>query len=301
LIILIEYNHYKKNLLEREMMKRYILPLAVLVSGANALDLRYGQGDFEWSANFAGVMDSTITLDDKVVSISEQHQNFANSSWYYFGNIDIHSSDTLDQVTDIADGIVDLLPFAPDSIVPFPSSFEVSGVDFDIGIGYDIIQDERGYLGVGVMTGISTPFMEMHNYIDAIDFIDTILEETSTDVKTYKFGISLQGAYSITPNLSMYGTTIYATQTGEMSNDLIDGDFDVSGTYSSFDIGLKYYPSEVMPDQANFYIKGGYAYKHWDIDDIEMSIGGVILPDMMSLITTEMTSDFVYVGVGFSF
>ena len=282
-------------------MKKYILPLALLVSGANALDLRYGQGDFEWSANFAGIMDSSVTLDDKVVSISEQHQNFPNSPWYYFGNIDIHSSDTLDQVTDVADGIMDVLPFSPASITPFPSSFEVSGVDFDIGIGYDIIQDERGYLGVGVMTGISTPFMEMHNYIDTIDFIDTILEETSTDVKTYKFGISLQGAYSITPNLSMYGTTIYATQTGEMSNDLIDGDFDVSGTYSSFDIGLKYYPSEVMPDQANFYIKGGYAYKHWDIDDIEMSIGGVILPDMMSLITTEMTSDFIYVGVGFSF
>ncbi len=282
-------------------MKKYILPLVLLVGSANALDLRYGQGDFEWSAGIEGIYESSLTLDDTVVSISEQHQNFPDSNWYYFGNIDIHSSDKLDQVTDIADSIMDSLPFSPSSIAPFPSSFEVSGVDFDIGIGYDVVSDERGYLGIGIMTGLSTPFMEMHNYIDAIDFIGDILEETSTEVETYKFGVSVQGAYSLTPNFSIYGTGVYASQTGEMSNDLIDSSFDVSGTYSSFDVGMKYYPSEVIVDESNFYIKAGYAYKHWNIDDIEANFAGIAMPDIMSLVTTEMTSDYIYVGIGFSF
>ena len=282
-------------------MRRYILPLALLVSSANALDLRYGQGDFEWSGGIDGIYSSSLTLDDKVMSISEQHQNFPNSDWYYFGNIDIHSSDTLDQMTDIGDGLLDSLPFSPGAIAPFPSSFEVSGVDFDIGIGYDIIKDERGYLGIGVMTGISTPFMEMHNYIDAMEFIGDILEETSTDVETYKFGISMQGAYSVTPNLSIYATGIYATQTGDMTNDIISGTFDVSGTYSSVDIGVKYYPSEVIEGESNFYIKGGYAYKHWDIDEIEGGIGGIVSPNIMEIASMEMKSDYIYVGIGFSF
>jgi len=283
------------------MIRKYILPLALLVSSANALDLRYGQGDFEWSVGADDLSEQSVTLDDTVISISEHHTNFTDSPWYYFGNIDIHSSDKLDRITDLADNAMANLPFSPADIAPFPSSFEVSGVDFDIGVGYDIARDENGYLGIGVMTGISTPFMEMHNYIEAYDYLSTLLEETSTDVETYKFGISVQGAYNITPEFSVYGTGIYAGQTGTLQNDLISSEFDVTGTYSALDIGVRFYPSGVVENDTNFYINAGYAYKHWEIDDMDVNVGGILSVNLSSVVNTDMTSDYIYVGIGFSF
>jgi hypothetical protein len=283
------------------MIRKYILPLALLVSSANALDLRYGQGDFEWSVGVADLDDRSVTLDDTVITIAEQHANFKDSPWYYFGKVDIHSSDKLDKITDLADSAVDKLPFSPSDIGPFPSSFEVSGIDLDIGIGYDIARDENGYFGIGFVTGISTPFMEMHNYLEAYDYLSTLLEETSTDVETYKFGISVQGEYNITPEFSIYGTGIYAGQTGTLANDLIASDFDVTGTYSSMDLGIKFYPSGVVEDETNFYINAGYSYKHWEIDDMDVNVGGILNTNLSSVVNTDMTSDFVYVGVGFTF
>ena len=283
------------------MIKKYILPLALLVNSANALDLRYGQGDFEWNVGASGLGEHSVTLDDKVMSISEQHSNFEGSPWYIFGNIDIHNSDTLNKITDIADGIVGNLPFSPSDIGPFPSSFKVTGVDFDIGMGYDITKDENGYLGIGLMTGISTPFMEMHNYLEAYNYMSTLLEETSTDVKTYKFGLSLQGSYNITNEFSIYGTGIYAMQTGTLANDLISSELDVHGTYSSFDAGLKFYPSGIVDNETNFYINIGYAYKHWKIDDMDVNIGDILSVNLSSVVNTDMTSDYLYVGIGMTF
>ena len=283
------------------MIRKYILPLALLVSSANALDLRYGQGDFEWNVGISEYGEESVTLDDSIITISEQHANFTDSPWYYFGRVDIHSSDRLDRITDLADIAMDNLPFSPADIAPFPSSFEVSGVDFDIGIGYDIARDENGYLGIGVMTGISTPFMEMHNYIEAYDYLSTLLEETSTDVETYKFGISVQGEYNITPEFSVYGTGIYAGQSGTLTNDLIISEFDVTGTYSSFDMGVKFYPNGVVENESNFYVNAGYTYKHWKIDDMDVNIGGMLSVNLSSVVNTDMTSDYIYIGVGLSF
>ena len=283
------------------MMKKYILPLALLVSSANALDIRYGKGDFEWNVGIVGMTDKAVTLDDQIISITEQHANFGDSSWYFFGNVDIHSSDRLDKMTNVIDDAMDLLPFSPSDIAPFPSSFEVSGIDLDIGIGYDIARDENGYFGIGLVTGISTPFMEMHNYLESYDFIKTSLEDTSTDVETYKYGVAIQAGINFSENFSAYGTGTYAGQKGTLENELIDSKFDVTGTYSSFDVGLKFYPMGRVEYGSNFYINAGYAYKHWEIDDMEIDLAGLFTVNLASVIQTDMTSSYAYVGLGFSF
>lgn len=281
-------------------MRRFLLPLVLAVSSSSALDIRYGQGDFEWSASALGI-EKSITLDDKIISINEQHKNIGDTQWYYFGNLDIHSSDRLDTITDIADDVSDLLPIEPSDIAPFPSSYEVSGVDLDIGIGYDLYRDQRGYFGIGVVTGLSTPFMEMKNYLEAADYINTLLEDTSTDVETYKFGVTVQMAYNLAEIFSVYATGIYAMQTGSISNELISSDFDVTGTYASFDVGVKYYLTNLSGDESNFYAKLGYTYKHWVVDDIDGSIGGFIMPNILTNAEIDMTSDYVYIGIGYNF
>jgi hypothetical protein len=177
----------------------------------------------------------------------------------------------------------------------------VSGVDLDIGIGYDLYRDQRGYFGIGVVTGLSTPFMEMKNYLEAADYINTLLEDTSTDVETYKFGVTVQMAYNLAEIFSVYATGIYAMQTGNISNELVSGDFDVTGTYASFDVGVKYYLTNLSGDESDFYAKLGYTYKHWVVDDIDGSIGGFIMPNILTNAEIDMTSDYVYIGIGYNF
>ncbi|SFV50332.1 hypothetical protein MNB_SV-6-1243 [hydrothermal vent metagenome] len=281
-------------------MKRYILPLVLMVSGGHALDVRYGQGDFEWSASVLG-MGSSVTLDDRIISINEQHQNLGDSSWYYFGNIDIHDSKKLDTITDIADDISDTLPISPDDIAPFPTSYQISGIDVDLGIGYDLYHDDKGFFGIGLVTGISTPYMEMKNLIDSAEAINSLLDDTSTDVETYKLGVSLQSAFMLSNNFSIYGTAIWAYQTGSMENEIIQSSLDVTGTYTAFDVGIKYYFTDSSAEESSFYATIGYSYKNWTIDDISGSVGIFNLPNLFSIVDMEMTVDYVYAGIGYRF
>ncbi|MEA1952927.1 MAG: hypothetical protein U9O24_00855 [Campylobacterota bacterium] len=283
-------------------MKKYIVLLLVGLGSANALDIRFGQGDFKWSSGISDNIKGSLTIEETVIAIHEQHKNITNTSWYYFGNLDIYSSKQLNKITNIADSIMDFFPLAPDDfITPFPSSFKLKGLDLDLGIGYDVIKNHKGYLGVGLMTGISTPFMEMNNYVDSLDAINTLLENTSTEVATYKFGLTAQAEYYINPVLSVYGTAIYATQTGEMSNELFNSSFDISGTYSSLNLGAKYSLKEILKNKNNFYINAGYSYKNWDIDDLKINFYGVDMPDIMTIISTEMSSNYFYLGAGYDF
>jgi len=281
-------------------MKRYILPLVFMASSGNALELRYGQGDFEWKASVLG-FESSVTIDDRVFSINEQHQNIGDGAWYYFGNIDIHNSKEFNTITNIADEISDALPISPDSIAPFPTSYQVSGLDIDIGVGYDLYHDDKSFFGIGIMTGISTPYMEMHNIIDSAESINSLLDDTSTDVETYKLGVTLQSELNIAEALSIYGTAIFAYQTGSMSNEIIQSSFDVTGSYTSFDVGIKYYMTNTSGEESNFYAKLGYTYKNWTIDDISGKIGSLLVPNLLSLVETEMSVDYIYVAIGYNF
>lgn len=283
------------------MIRRYILPIIILGSASQAVDFRYGQGNFEWSSTIVNYADSYIPLDDRVYSINEQHQNLTNSTWYYFGNMDIHSSRQLDTMTDISSDLLNIIPNTPDNVAPFPSSFTASGVDLDIGIGYDVYQDERSYFGLGLMTGFSTPMMETTNYADSSDHTSNLPYQANTEIETYKLGVTMQGAYNLAEIFSLYSSVVLAMQSGTMNSDIINSDLDIMGTYSSFDIGAKYFLTDFSGQDSDFYAKVGYTYKYWNLDDIGPFADGAYTDDITSLATTEITSDYLYLGIGYSF
>ncbi len=275
-------------------MKKIILPLALMVSSTYAMDLRYGQGDFEWGVSLFGVSPS-VTIDDKIYSINEQHKNIDDTSWYYFGNLDIHNSDQLDTVTDIADDISGILPV---KIAAFPTSYKVSGLDADLGVGYDVYQDTNSYFGIGLMTGISTPYIEMKNLVDTIGSIGKVLKDTSTDVKTYKLGLTLQGSYGFTDSFSIYGTAAISIQTGTIKNKSISSELDVNGLYTALDVGAKY---SLSGGTSDLYIKVGYVYKKWNIDDISGSFAGSIPINILAFSEIDMSVKYPYIGIGYNF
>ncbi len=189
--------------------------------------------------------------------------------------------------------------------VPVPSSYEMNGFDMDIGVGYDILKGDNFYLGAGISTGMSTPFLKMENYVEAMEFLKTVLDTTETDITTYKIGISFQGGYSF-EYFSLYANGIYAYQTGDMTNSLIHGSLSADGTYSSFDIGAIFQPAKMFDDYAdtkwsNLYVNMGYTHKEWEIDRVNASLFGISAPDAATSFEASFKTDYTYLGVGYKF
>jgi hypothetical protein len=301
-------------------MKKYVLALtmgSLFVSNLNALDVRVGKGDFDWKVGMSSLFDTSVNLDIDVISFNEQHLNFEESNFYIFGNMDIYSSDRVDQATDIIDNVMmQKLPNTPiDNIlgisaetpndvlgnfVPVPSSYEISGIDFNIGLGYDVLKSENGYFGMGVMTGVSTPFLEMENPIDAMIFTYEFLKKTDTELMTYKAGLSFQAGYDLGENLSLYSTFIYAYQTGDIENSIINSSMDLDGNYQAFDIGIKLRPSSDS-SWSNLYATLGYTSKDWDVDTMEATVVGMDTPNIASIFKNDLSTDYTYFGIGYRF
>ncbi len=301
-------------------MKKYVLALtmgSLFISNLNALDVRVGKGDFEWKVGMSSLFDTSIELDIDVITLNEQHMNFEDSRYYLFGNLDIYSSDTVDKATDIIDNVMlSKMPNTPISnilgvnntspndvlgnFVPVASSYEISGIDFNIGLGYDIMKSDDGYIGMGLMAGVSTPFLEMENPIDAMAFTYAFLKDTDTDVMTYKAGISLQAGYNFGENVSIYSTFIYAYQTGDIENSIVDSSMDVDGNYRALDIGLELRPSSDS-SWSDLYATIGYTSKAWDVDTIEATVAGIDTPNIASVFRNDLSTDYAYFGIGYRF
>jgi len=295
-------------------MKKF-LPIialsATLASSLSALEIRYGSGEFEMSGGIQNFNDVSVKCDIDVFGVHEQHY-LINDKVYLFGNLEIYSSDKVETFANYADGLMNSslpslpinLPFdfsTPNAFVgnfiPVPSSYEVEGVDFDIGVGVDVVQEDNYYLGIGVVTGVSTPLMKMENYFQALNFFTDILDYTETEMITYKAGLSLQAGFSPNDAIDIYTTGIYAYQTGEITNSIVDSDMDADGSYTSFEVGLRYTPSS-MP---NFYLSAGYKYKDWEVDSMKANIMGFETPDLMDTFDIELSSNYSYISVGYKF
>ncbi len=289
----------------------------------SALDVRVGKGDFKSTQGVDDLYDLSVSVDIDVLTLNEQHYNINDSNIYLFGNLDLYSSEQVDTFTNVINTIMNTstptLPInAPitlpsttpnevlSNFVPVPSSYEVRGVDLDIGVGYDVLKDERGYLGLGMMTGISTPMMEMENYLEAMDFYTELLQETKTEMTTYKLGLSLQGGYDFTDYLDLYVTGIYAYQVGEIENAIVRSSMDAKGSYKAFDIGLRFHPATLSEQYKEsfwsaFYLNIGHTYKRWEVEEVKATIAGVDTPDVISYFDIGFESSYTYFGVGYSF
>ena len=80
-------------------MKLKLFTYFILISSLNAVELRLGNGTFEWEMGITKFMNSSFDLDINTISISETHGSMGDNKLYYFYNADIYSSDFVDQIT----------------------------------------------------------------------------------------------------------------------------------------------------------------------------------------------------------
>jgi len=298
------------------MKYKFILATILLsTSLIQALEFRVSKATFDWQMGMS-FMDTDFDMDINVYSFNEQHNNFSDSKYYYFYNIDIYQSDFSDQLTTlITTPITHQNPFVGsvnDAIsnhtpIPVPADYEVRGFELNLGVGYDLVNDDKGLLGIGINTGLSMPVMKMKNLQKSIEVTYDLLDATDTSTVTYKFGPIVHGRYNFTPALSVYGSFTMGLQTGNMENDWVISSLDIDGKYSDLDFGLRYTPWSSSKDfggiqlDPKLYFTLGYRYKKWTMDDAVIDTFNISTFSSGGIFSNEFSTKYVYFGIGYDF
>jgi len=297
------------------MKYKILLSFLLLVTSVNALELRYGSSSFNWEMDMT-FFNANCDLDANVYSLSEQHNNFGDSKIYYFYNIDIYQSDTLDQMTTfITRPLTHQFPVFGsfnDAVqkytsIPVPVDYKVRGFDLNFGIGYDLLKNEKGALGVGVNTGLSIPVLKMSNMKKSAEMTYDLLEKTETTISTYKLGPVIHGNYLLSDKVMVYGSFSTGVQTGSIENDWVKSSFDVDGSYTVLDLGARFTPWQTSKDlgwirlDPKLFFTLGYVYKKWDMDEAKIDMFNIAEFSSGGIFKTSFDTSYLYIGAGYDF
>ena len=309
-------------------MKKTILSMVALSAILTASEFEYGAGTFTMTGGMLGLTGS-IDTDIESFSLVERHSNLPSSDAFYSYDFTWFDSDMMRQAehtyNDMAEGANRFNPMAGTGLKVPSMDYHLKGLDANIRVGYDVVHnDESNFLGLGVLVGISMPWIESSksdstapSFGFAVDNAGNLLQtsdyfkDSDTEVMTYKIGPSINFQKSlIDDKLSLYGLASYAYQTGYIKNDYVDSDFTVNGTFQEYNIGLHFTPFTENYDLGWFtlspriYATLGYKYSKWDVDEALINISGAKLSSqVMDPLESEfgMESSVGYFGVGYSF
>lgn len=288
-------------------MKLKIITIFLLLSSLNAAEIRYAKGSFNWDFGIENFTESNFDLDISTLSLTESHDNFGSTNVYYFYNATLYSSDYVDQITTLMAypvtyefPLVGSINDAVDTYtpIPVPSEYKIRGFDLDLGIGYDLYKQNKNFFGIAINTGFSIPVMKMKNLQKSAEFAYDLLDATKTTIITYKLGPAVQGGYTILPSLLAYGTFGFGYQTGSIENDWIRSKMDVDGSYSTFDIGLKFSP---LPHYPRLYISLGYSKKSWNMDKVKADMYDIFKVSSYGILKSSFSAKSLYLGAGYQF
>jgi len=289
---------------------RFSLSLLLLLSSLSSFELRYGRGDFDMDMKMSGFMKCSQKLDIETISLVNTHDNIARSRFYIFYDIDIYRSDYVDSKIDMVEDMIsmptslmpEVLSDRMRDFVPIPSDIRVGGIDMNIGGGFDILESDEGYLGVGLSTGISAPYIHMKNGSRLIAPIIGAMRATDTTMTSWKSSLTLQGEYRLFDRFSISGSALYGYQFAQMENGWIKSEIDMEGVVTALDIALRYSLGDLAEWTDGITLSMGVSSKSWDSDSVEVKLMDSLFEKEMSS-TMDMAFDTVnyYMGIGYRF
>lgn len=269
---------------------------SLLATSLYAGEFQYGSGTFEVKGGFIGV-DKAINDDVKTYSLIEQHKNMFSSDWFYKYNLTWYDSKEIVNGQQRTGGTV------------IPSiDYRPQGFDINLVLGKDISHtDENNYVGVGVMLGVSLPWIDSKKDSNNDDSTSSNndMKDSKTEVLTYKIGPSITARRSINQYFTVYGSATYAYQTGYVKNSYADVDSSVDGIFQEYDFGIRFQPIASDHDfgwvsiNPRLYATMGYRYTDWNLKDVAIDVTGSGANINKS--DLNMNSSVFYVGVGYSF
>lgn len=285
------------------------------ITQLHAVELRMGTASFNWKMGMT-FMHTDFDIDANLLSISEQHNNFGNSRFYYFYNADLYRSSFVDKITTLmTTPLTYEFPLvgsfndavADHTTVPVPADYRIRGFDLNLGAGYDLWHGTKGVFGIGVNTGLSLPVMKMKNLQKSAQITYDLLEESDTTVRTWKLGPIVHAQYQVAPQLLFYGSFSAGYQTGSIENDWIASSLNVDGSYTTLDLGIRWTPLQTSKDlgwihlDPKLFITAGYGWKKWEIDDVTIDAFDIAEFSSQGLFENSFDAKMWYLGIGYDF
>jgi len=187
-------------------------------------------------------------------------------------------------------------------MIPTPFDIKVKGFDMNIGAGYDIFKNKNGYIGVGVATGLSAPYVYTKNGKTPMIPAFGMMNFTNTSMLTYKTAVSLQSAYRVIDGLKVESSFLYGYHFGKLDNDFIQSEIDIDGVDSMFNIGLSYSFGSFASWAEGITLSAGFTYKSWEMEDAKVKLFDSIFEgDLSKTMNADFDSKNYYLGIGYRF
>jgi len=182
--------------------------------------------------------------------------------------------------------------------------YKITGIDINIALGYDFLKNKKGdYLGFGILTGVSFPYIKSKSSDDSNDIslgeLD-YLKNSKTKMITYKLGGTIRGYKSLTGFLGIYGDTNYAFQTARVKNTSAHINVKSHGVYYSYNLGIKLQAKKKIKIwklslSPSLFTTFGFRKEFWRVNDVK--VGSLnILPSKIYMSLSQ-----VYFGIGYTF
>jgi hypothetical protein len=284
------------------MTSRILLLIALYsaASSASAIELRVGKGNF--SNQFSMVNALTMDFDFPVTnySLASQHESLYDSRYFLVYDLTVFDSDYVNKATDFVGSVTNTI------LNPLSYNVETEyrfyGVDFNMGLGYDLIKSDSVFFGIGISGGISAPIIASRKPgtqdLSNLNLLLKVLDTTKTRVQTYKIGPVVSAGYRHESGFNLTASYAYNYQTGRINNDYLLSEVDVVGHYTMFDISISYEPSTYVPKGVYFVL--GYNLKSWNYDSATVSVAG-LQAAIPSVFDMEFKVSNTYLGVGYRF
>lgn len=276
--------------------------LGLITTSLYGGEIQIGHGTFEMSGGFIG-LNQKVETDITTYSMMQQHKNIGSSTWFYKYNLTWYDSDTMVQAQENINN--NIIPLTTPTI-----DYRLQGLDLNLVLGKDFFhKDENNYLGAGIMIGASIPWIDSNkddnnNDLASSDIMD-LMQDSKTEMLTYKVGPTLTVRKSLNRFFSIYGSGTYAYQTGTFKNDYANADLSINGIFQEYDFGIRFQPVSYDYEfgwiiiSPRLYATVGYRYTSWDLKDINIDVTGA--NTTFTQTDFNMNSSITYIGVGYAF
>ncbi len=295
------------------MKRNLLLLLCCLSLPASAIEVTLGQGSFTSTASLKGLMKADIDLSTVSLSVAQPATPVGQLPVLWSARLELFQSGFVNQATDFASQPVSTdIPLLGSSIddlaatltpIPVPADYRVYGIDLDVRLDWPLIMNNKGYIRLGINSGLTLPFMETRNMgRDANVFLD-LLETTSTSIRSYKLGPAISVSWAATPAIRLQGEWVVNIQRGTLENDLLGSGIDIEGRYTRFDAGIRIQPRQwphYLQWLENGYLLAGYRATRWDYDKASFSFRQASLT-IPAILDMDFTQSTIYLGLGVSF
>ena len=295
------------------MKVRFLSQVAVLfvLSGSSAFagEFNYGQGTMSVKGGFMGLSDQASD-NVTVYSLKSQHHNLFGTKAFYSYRLSWYDSNEMvagqQQFNQASNTLNGWLPSGSSPFTLPSMDYRLQGLDANLSLGYDLLhQGERDFLGLGVLLGVSTPWIDSKKSSSDSSGSNLNIPDTKTEFWTYKIGPSLVARKSLGDYFSLYGSFAYAYQTAHIKNTKLNVSTDVDGQFVSYDLGVRFQPISADYQLGWFtlsprlYATAGIRNSHWQMDKVGIDVSGQNLPVPKTQL--EFNASETYLGFGFNF